>query len=440
MFLLFYVCIRLTYFYLPTYACHEQFLFIKICSKRTLQRRNPYKRSLFFLSIGATVNIELSIRLRPCTHIPKINIMKLLWSAVAIIFMMTGLPQTAEASINYEETASSKYDAIAVKRRLERMESIVDVKFTPEVEQYIRGYLTAGIRGSEIMLGYGKVYFPVIEYTLQMQDLPEDLKYVTVIESNLRPYAVSIAGAAGMWQIMPETAKLFGLQIDEYIDERRDPVKSSQVALNYLGYLHDEFGSWELALAAYNCGPSRLKKIIRRAGTRDFWELQPYLPQETANYIPKFIAASYMMKYHFYHGLVPKLKDPTMLNTSAVSVFERTTFNEIEQVTNTKYKLIRKLNSMYFTGVVPPSENGHYVILPKVASRKLSAHVNKRCNDNLPGVVRIFTYTVKKGDVLSNIAKQFNCTVHDILSWNRLPSDRIFIGQKITLKVVTNNA
>ena len=369
--------------------------------------------------------------------------MKLLWSAVAVCFVLTLLPKDVEATIidnTYEKTASSTFDMAVVKRRVESMESIVDVKFTAEVEQYIRAYLTAGRKSSELILGYGKVYFPAIEYTLQMQDLPEDLKYVPVIESNLRPHAMSLVGAAGLWQLMPETAKIYGLNIDYYVDERKDPVKSSQVALNYLGYLHDEFDSWELALAAYNCGPGRVKQLIRRTGISDYWKLRPHLPKETQAYVPKFIAASYIMKYHFYHGLTPRLKDPGMINTSAVSVYEKMSFGEIEKITDVKYRLIRKLNSMYFNDIVPASKEGRFVTLPRYGAKKLSAHVNKRCNENIPGVVRIFTYTVKSGDSLSKIAKQFKCSVKDILEWNMLPSDMIFINQKITIKYVIKNA
>ena len=200
--------------------------------------------------------------------------------------MLTLLPKDVDAHSNtYDEMLSPAYDVAMVKRRVESMNSIVNVKFTPEVEQYIRAYLTAGKKSSELILGYGKVYFPVIEYTLQMQDLPEDLKYVAVIESNLRPHAISLVGAAGLWQLMPETAKTYGLNIDNYVDERKDPVKSTQVALNYLSLLHDRFGSWELALAAYNCGPGRLKRAIRHSGgSHDFWKLRPYLPKETSVY------------------------------------------------------------------------------------------------------------------------------------------------------------
>ena len=368
--------------------------------------------------------------------------MKLLLSAVTVIFMLTLLPKDVDAHSNtYDEMLSPAYDVAMVKRRVESMNSIVNVKFTPEVEQYIRAYLTAGKKSSELILGYGKVYFPVIEYTLQMQDLPEDLKYVAVIESNLRPHAISLVGAAGLWQLMPETAKTYGLNIDNYVDERKDPVKSTQVALNYLSLLHDRFGSWELALAAYNCGPGRLKRAIRHSGgSHDFWKLRPYLPKETSVYVSKFIAATYVMKHYFYHGLTPRLKDPGMINTSAVSVYEKMNFGQIEEITNVKYHLIRKLNSMYFNDVVPSSKEGHFVILPRYGAKKLSAHVNKRCNENLTGTLRVFTYTIKSGDSLSKIAKQFNCSVEDILDWNMLPSDMIFVNQKITIRYVIKNA
>jgi len=355
--------------------------------------------------------------------------------ACAIIF----IPILAAAEIN--ESPVGKYDPEIVQRRLQRMESIVKTKYTEEVAEYIKAYLTAGRTNSAIIQGYGKVYFPAIEYNIQLNGLPDDLKYVAVIESSLRPYAISTAGAAGLWQIMPGTARLYGLVIDDYVDERRDPYRSTEVGLKYLQHLHQEFGSWELAMAAYNCGPGRVKKAIKESGHTDFWHLRHFLPQETANYIPRFIAASYMMKYGFLHGIVPILRDPQMLNTSAVIVYSRLGFHEIEESTKTKYPLIQKLNSMYFKGIVPQSEFGHFVTLPQKASKKLSTYLNEKCNEKLPGKRnRIFTYTIKKGDALSEIAKKFNCTPQELRDWNNLRSSKIFVGQRLTIKVPLKRA
>lgn len=341
-----------------------------------------------------------------------------------------------------KEIPSSKYNPQVVKQRLERMESIVNVKYTDEVAEYIKAYLTNGRTGSGIIQGYGKVYFPAIEYNIQLDGLPDDLKYLSVIESSLRPYATSTAGAAGLWQIMPNTARLYGLVIDDYVDERRDPYRSTEVALKYLQHLYQEFHSWELAMAAYNCGPGRLKQAIRDSGGQtDFWKLRPFLPQETANYLPRYIAASYMMKYGFLHGIVPILRDPTMLNTSAVIVYSRLGFHEIEDASKTKYSLIRKLNSMYFKGVIPASDYGHFVTLPQKASKKLSIYLNKKCNSNFSTQqYRIFTYTIKDGDSLGEIGEKFDCSAADLRNWNNLRSSKIFVGQRLTIKVPLKRA
>lgn len=363
----------------------------------------------------------------------------MIFPRVLIALAIAFIPIFAAAEI--DEVPSFKYDPEVVQRRLERMESIVTTKYTDEVAEYIKAYLTAGRTNSAIIQGYGKVYFPAIEYNIQLNGLPDDLKYVSVIESSLRPYAISTAGAAGLWQLMPATARLYGLVIDDYVDERRDPYRSTEVGLKYLQHLHQEFGSWELAMAAYNCGPGRVKKAMRESGHKDFWHLRHFLPQETANYIPRFIAASYMMKYGFLHGIVPILRDPQMLNTSAVIVYSRLPFHEIEASTKTRFPLIQKLNSMYFKGIVPRSDYGHFVTLPQRASKKLSVYLNKKCNENLPaGRYRIFTYTIKKGDALSEIAQKYDCTAQDLRDWNNLRTSRIFIGQRLTIKVPLKRA
>ena len=368
--------------------------------------------------------------------------MKLTWLSLCVLvfFSVMSNPLFAKANTLEKTYTAHKFNAHVVKQRVQRMESIVNIKYTQEVADYIRAYMTFGRNSTELMMGYGKVYFPAIEYNIQLNSMPDELKYVAVIESAMRPYAASSAGAAGLWQLMPETAGIYGLESDEFVDERMDPIKSTQVALKYLASLHQQFGNWELALAAYNCGPYRLRKIMKNTGLNDFWDLQPHLPKETASYVPRFIAASYVMKYAFLHGMVPQLKDPRMLNTSSVAVFDQITFNEIGDLTGVEYRLIRNLNSMYFNGVVPATENGLYVTLPRRASRTLSNYVNNRCRDKQPdGVVRIFTYTIKKGDNLSEIARKFNVTVSDLKNWNGIHSDIIFIGQRIAIKTILSN-
>ena len=363
--------------------------------------------------------------------------MKLSWSSLTAMVILTIVIPTQTHATN----TPSSFNTRVVKERLTRMESIVTIKYTQEVADYIRAYLTYGQRSTEFMMGYGKVYVPAIEYNLQLTNMPDDLKYLTVIESNMRPYATSTVGAAGLWQIMPQTARLYGLEMNDYVDERRDPFRSTEVALKYLANLYEQFGNWELALAAYNCGPYRLKQIIRRTGIRDFWKLRPSLPVETANYVPKFIAATYVMKYGFLHGITPRLKDANMLNTSAVAVFDEISFNEIQSLTGTNYRLIRNLNSMFYRGIVPASEHGFYVSLPKKASEILGHYVNNKCkNAPVASMTRVFTYTIKKGDSLSKIANKFHCTTQNLRQWNGVKGDRIFIGQKLIIKIELRNA
>lgn len=368
--------------------------------------------------------------------------MKLTWFSLCVLVFVSVVfnPPLAKTSTIDKTLSARKYNAHVVKQRVQDMESMVNIKYTQETADYIKAYMTFGRNSTELLMGYAKVYFPAIEYNLELNDLPEDLKYVAVIESAMRPYAASSAGAAGLWQLMPETAKIYGLEMDEFVDERMDPFKSTEVAIKYLAYLHQEFGNWELALAGYNCGPYRLKKIMKATGLRNFWDLQPYLPTETANYVPRFIAASYVMKNAFLHGMVPQLKDPNMLNTRAVAVFDKTSFTEISDLTGVEYRLIRNLNSMYFDGKIPANENGLYIMLPKRAARTLSHHVNNKCrNQESEAIKKVFTYTIKKGDSLSKIGKRFDVSIANLKNWNGINSDTIYIGQRLSIKTKIGN-
>ncbi len=368
--------------------------------------------------------------------------MKLTWYSLYVLVFVSVVfnPLLAKKSTIDKTHSARKYNATVVKQRVQEMESIVNIKYTKETADYIRAYMTFGRNSTELMMGYAKVYFPAIEYNLELNDLPEDLKYVAVIESAMRPYAASNAGAAGLWQLMPKTADIYGLEMDEFVDERMDPYKSTEVAIKYLAHLRQEFGNWELALAGYNCGPYRLKKIMKTTGLRNFWDLQPYLPSETANYVPRFIAASYVMKNAFLHGMVPQLKDPNMLNTRAVAVFDKTSFTEISDLTGVDYRLIRNLNSMYFNGMIPANDNGLYITLPKRASKKLSHYVNHKCRNREPETIeQVLTYTIKKGDSLSKIGKKFNVSVSKLKNWNGINSDTIYIGQRLSIKTKIGN-
>jgi hypothetical protein len=196
-------------------------------------------------------------------------------------------------------------------------------------------------------------------------DLPEEIKNLSIIESGLDVRAVSRVGAVGLWQFMRSTGKLQGLTINGSIDERRDPYLSTKAAIDYLLYLHNEFGDWTLAMAAYNCGPGNLRKAIRRSQSTNFWILEKYLPKETRRYIPKLIAATYLMSYYDNHRLEPRVTSPKFERTAIARIHEYTNISDIARETGLTVSEIKELNPAVMGNYIPRSEKGVLLTLPE---------------------------------------------------------------------------
>ena len=251
---------------------------------------------------------------------------------------------------------------VVLEDRIYNMNSQVDVRLTREVRESIREYTLGWRKGTERLLSKGNIYFPIFEKTLSEYGLPQELKYLSVIESSLRPTVESKAGAVGLWQFMKGTARMYKLKVTRSVDERKDPIKSTDAAARYLRDLHLEFGDWTLALCAYNCGPGRLRKAIRKSGSWDFWTLRKYLPRETRRYIPKFIAASYLMNYHAEHGLIPDKLPFELEYTSSAKVFDRLNFVQIARESGVDVNTIKKLNPSYLYNYIPHNAEGRNVL------------------------------------------------------------------------------
>ncbi len=222
-------------------------------------------------------------------------------------------------------------------------------------------------------LSRGLMYFPVIEKYLRLYNLPNDLKNMVVVESHINPHAVSHCGAMGLWQLMPETARRYGLVVNAHQDDRKDPRKATEAALRYLTYLYNFLNKdWTLAIAAYNCGEGRVRKAIRQANSYDYDKVKAFLPKQTQKYIPAIIAAGYAMENYSRYGLHPVSVDYTLRFTNTVKVFDKLAFAEIADITNTPIATIKKLNPSYKKGYVPASRKGNYVVLPSVNTNQLS--------------------------------------------------------------------
>ncbi len=252
----------------------------------------------------------------------------------------------------------------AIRQKTAPLLSEVAYENYTTVRLFVKEYVGDGKYGSQIILGRTPLYYPLIESEIARRNMPQEIKFLPVIESNLNPRARSHRGAVGLWQFMPATARAMGLVINEQVDERRDVYKSTMAALDYLQELHDIYGDWTIAIAAYNCGTPRMNKAIQAAGSKDFERVQYFLPGETRNYIPKLIAAGYMVTYYHLHDLNPKYPNYELVNTKVYKTLKGWTFDELESVTGVPKDHIRKLNPAFCRDEIPESPTGYDLILP----------------------------------------------------------------------------
>ena len=262
--------------------------------------------------------------------------------------------------------------------RLYRMPCVMEMAYNDVVQKFIDRYSGRLRRSISYMLGASNFYMPIFEEALEMYQLPLELKYLPIIESALNPTAVSRVGAAGLWQFMPATGKQYGLKLNSLVDERRDPVKSSQAAARYLRDLYKIFGDWNLVIAAYNCGPENINKAIRRANNvtslkgadgeplpvvKDYWHIYPYLPRETRGYVPAFIAANYIMTNYSLHNICP-MTTRLPAKSDTVMVSRNVHLEQVAAVVGLNIDLLRSLNPMYRRDVVPGATEPSPLRLP----------------------------------------------------------------------------
>jgi membrane-bound lytic murein transglycosylase D len=291
--------------------------------------------------------------MRSLTHI-------LGWITLAL--PLTLLPAFVQAEALYP--LASARNTGQVVQRIERMNLPLAVTSTDDYTcRKIREYMGAGGVGTERMLGRANVYFPIFEYYLAKHGMPESLKYLAVAESMLVPGVTSPAHAAGLWQLMPATAREMGLRVDGVVDERMDLHRSTEAAVLMLRDLYCEFGDWELALAAYNGGKGRLRRAIRRAGSSDFERVAPYLPGQTRRYVAAYVAAAYAVTYHDDHGLKPV----ELPGTSSLRVYGHLRLSRLARQTRVHLATLLRLNPMFKQGYVPDHPNGYRVRVPTTA-------------------------------------------------------------------------
>ena len=343
---------------------------------------------------------------------------------------------------DFAEDEVPQLDTAELKHRMAVLSaaSPLDLDWNPVVHSRVRFYANKRRKHLGTMLGRAPAYFPIFEQALDRHDLPLELKYLPVVESGLNPTARSHAGARGLWQFMYATAKYQGLRIDSYIDERRDPYRSSEAACVFLSKLYKTYGDWYLALAAYNAGPGNVNRAIRRSGgKRNFWEIRFYLPRETRNYVPAFMAVVYLMEYHAEHNIYPIDIRPPHAFVDTVMVHEVLRFDQIAQAVGVKQSDVAHLNPMYRLDVIPATVEHWPLVLPSSkipAFLALQDSVSNFKPELTPDIVFVpepVTYRVKSGDVLGKIADRYGVSVRQLREWNDLSGSMIKIGQKLLI-------
>jgi membrane-bound lytic murein transglycosylase D len=337
-----------------------------------------------------------------------------------------------------------------VADRLSCIEGEIPLNFNNRVYSFINYFAVRDREYTKGVIQRKNTFFPIFEEYLEKYGLPDELKYLSIVESGLMPQSISRAGAGGLWQFMPYTGRSYGLHQDFYIDERFDPYKATEAACKYLKQLHNMFGDWELALAAYNSGPGNVRKAIRRSGyKKKFWEIYRYLPRETRSYLPQFVAISYIMNFDLEHNFIVE-DDNYQVYFDTLMVDGFTNLRLLAEEINICYQDLNKINPAIKRFALPDAtkpfpiripldkidyirDNREKILSASAASgEKELALLAKNTPGSTYGRDRI-VYRVRSGDVLGSIAQRYRVRVSDIRKWNNLQSNMIRIGQRLNI-------
>ena len=392
-------------------------------------------------------------------------------------------------NMNIDEKVSYDLDTELLKKRLHKLDvqSPFVIEYNPALENVIKSFLKNRAKSFERQMAIAEYYFPLFEEKLSKYNLPLEIKYLAIVESALQPKAKSKVGAGGLWQFMPATGKQYKLDITTYVDERHDPIKSTEAACHYMMNMYEIFGDWSLVLASYNCGPGNVSKAIRRSGGKtDYWEIRKYLPQETANYLPAFLATMYIYEFKKEHGLVPHKAEMKYAETDTVMVKHAMTFKQLSDLLDISEEQLEYLNPIYKSKYIPSIGDEHfYLRLPKnkigifvsneekiygylayLEQEKINkiqlAQLRKRdsiakqdsiavasnfkMKSNEPTeyeevikkrtkeVVSKNYHKVKSGESLGVIADKNNVSISDLRKWNNIKGSNINAGQSLVIQ------
>ena len=354
--------------------------------------------------------------------------------------------------------SNDSYDAIyypelptdTLKKRLAILDAKTpfNIAYNPALESVIKRYLKSRKRSTETLINRSQYYFPMFEEVLDKHNLPLEIKYLAVVESALKPRAKSRVGATGLWQFMFATGKQYGLEVSSYVDERCDPLRSTNAAAKYLASLYKTFGDWDLALAAYNSGPGNVTKAIRRSGGyQNYWNIRPFLPSETAGYLPAFLATFYLFEYADAHGFQLEKNQLPIIATDTIHIKQMISLDQVAELTDTKIETLQHLNPSYKLDIIPVLDTKTYALrlpLTKIgdfvqnetqiyATAKAEFESREKPLPQFFEIDSKIRYKVKSGDYLGKIARKFRVRVSQIKKWNGLRTNDLKIGQRLTI-------
>lgn len=358
-----------------------------------------------------------------------------------IVTVSSSVLSRAQESASYPH-----YPEWMFESRLKELDknTVIKLDYNTKVQAYINVYTVKRREHLANIIGKSEFYFPLFEEYLAKYDLPLELKYLAIVESALEPKAKSSSGAMGLWQFLYHASRMFDLKVDNYQDERCDPVKSTEAACRYLSYLYRNLNDWQLALAAYNGGIGVVQKAIERSGGKtNFWELQPYLPKAVQSYVPAFIAVNYAMNNYQRHDIVA---NPAMLKFNEVDtvyIHKSLSFEQIEQASKTPIKIIEWLNPSYTKRYIPVHEAPVCLFLPKkgmihfVRAIKQLEEADKPITTASPigdttGREQV-VHVVSKGEFFHKIAINNHCRISDIMHWNNMKNRNLYVDQKLVV-------
>ncbi|WP_010179053.1 lytic transglycosylase domain-containing protein [Aquimarina agarilytica] len=337
-----------------------------------------------------------------------------------------------------------------LKKHLEELNAHTpfNVAYNPALESVIKNYLKNRHQSMERLMALSDYYFPLFEQVLDKYDLPLEIKYLAIVESALKPRAKSRVGATGLWQFMFGTGKEYDLDVSSYVDERMDPIKSTEASAKYLAKLYKIFGDWDLALASYNSGPGNVTKAIRRSGGyTNYWNIRPFLPRETAGYLPAFLATMYIFEFSDFHNFKPKRPEFAYFETDTVRVKQQISLDQVAEVMDVEMEVLQFLNPSYKLDIIPhiPSEDytlrmpldkvGTFVSNENAIYAKAKEDYDKR-EKPLPQFFEVknkIRYRIRSGDYLGLIARKFGVRVSQIKKWNGLRNNNIRVGKYLTI-------